>query len=180
MPQGATPDSATNNKGGANSRSSPTADDQAKEQAKKVVEQTQKAGEVLDQAKNQTKSWAEDRKQAVAQSLSDIAVAVMQTGDSLRGQNPDTGNIADMTDRAAEAADKFAGYLRDTSVDQMIGEVESFGRREPVLFLFGAAAIGFSGGALPEELRPERADRARIQPRSPAAGAVGQSKHRDR
>jgi len=118
--------------------------EQAKEQAKKVVEQTQqKAGEVLDQAKTQTKSWAEDRKQAVAQSLSDVAVAVMQTGENLRGKGSGTGKVAEMTDYAAEVTDKAASYLRDTSVDQMIGEVESFGRREPMLFLVGAAALGF-------------------------------------
>ena len=118
--------------------------EQAKEQAKKVVEQTQqKAGEVLDQAKNQTKSWAEDRKQAVAHSLSDVAVAVMQTGENLRGKGSGTGKVADMTDYAAEVTDKAASYLRNTSVDQMIGEVENFGRREPMLFLAGAAALGF-------------------------------------
>jgi len=118
--------------------------EQAKQQAKKVVEQTQqKAGEVLDQAKTQTKSWAEDRKQAVAQSLSDVAVAVMQTGESLRGQGTGNGKVADMTDYAAQVTDKAASYLRETSVDQMIGEVEGFGRREPMLFLFGAAALGF-------------------------------------
>jgi len=128
----------------SNGSPAPPLMDQAKQQAQKVVEQTQqKAGEVLDQAKTHSKSWAEDKKQAVAQSLSDVAMAVLQTGESLRGQSPDIGKFADMTDRAAEAADKAAGYLRDTSVDQMIGEVESFGRREPVLFLIGAAAIGF-------------------------------------
>jgi len=124
--------------------SPPPVMEQAKQQAKKVVEQTQqKAGEVLDQAKNQTKSWAEDRKQVVAQSLSDVAVAVMQTGESLRGQGPNTGKVAQVTDYAAEVTDKAASYLRDTSVDQMIGEVENFGRREPMLFLVGAAALGF-------------------------------------
>ncbi len=134
--------SAPGRENGANT--SPPLMDQAKQQAQKVVEQTQqKAGEVLDQAKTHSKSWAEDKKQAVAQSLSDVAVAVLQTGESLRGQSPDIGKFADVTDRAAEAADKAASYLRDTSVDQMIGEVESFGRREPMLFLIGAAAIGF-------------------------------------
>lgn len=127
-----------------NTTSPPPVMEQAKQQAKTVVEQTQqKAGEVIDQAKNQTKSWAEDRKQAVAQSLSDVANAVMQTGENLRGKGPDTGKVADMTDYAAQVTDKAASYLRDTSVDQMIGEVESFGRREPMLFLVGAAALGF-------------------------------------
>ncbi len=118
--------------------------EQAKEQAKKVVEQTQqKAGEVLDQAKTQTKSWAEDRKQAVAQGLSDVATAVLQTSENLRGTGSGAGKVADMTDYAAEVTDKAASYLRNTSVDQMIGEVENFGRREPMLFLAGAAALGF-------------------------------------
>jgi hypothetical protein len=79
----------------------------------------------------------------VAQSLSSVADAVIQTGQSLRGQGADTGKVADFTDRAAEVADNAANYLRDTSVDQMIGQVEDFGRREPVLFLVGAAALGF-------------------------------------
>ena len=118
--------------------------EQAKQQAQKVVEQTQqKAGEVLDQAKVQTMSWAEDRKQDMAQSLSDVAVAVLQTGESLRGQSPSNSKVAEVTDRAAEITDRAASYLRDTSVDQMIGEVEGFGRSEPVLFLVGAAALGF-------------------------------------
>jgi len=119
--------------------------DQAKQQAQKVVEQTQqKAGEVLGQAKDRTKSWAEDQKSVVAQGLSDVAMAVMQTGENLRGRGPDSyGKYAEITDRAAEVVDKASTYLRDTSVDQMVGEVERFGKREPVLFLVGAAALGF-------------------------------------
>jgi len=143
--QSATPTiDADSSKSNDNSASPPPVMEQAKEQAKKVVEQTQqKAGEVLDQAKNQTKSWAEDRKQAVAQSLSDVAVAVMQTGENLRGTGSGAGNVANVTDYAAEVTDKAANYLRNTSVDRMIGEVENFGRREPMLFLVGAAALGF-------------------------------------
>jgi hypothetical protein len=33
--------------------------------------------------------------------------------------------------------------LRDKSMDQLVGEVETFVRREPVLFLTGAFALGF-------------------------------------
>lgn len=143
-PEAATTGGYGTTSGSADTGSSAPVMEQAKQQAQKVVEQTQqKAGEVLDQAKNQTKSWAEERKQAMAQSLSTVADAVMQTSESLRGQGSDTGKVADFTDRAAEYADKAAGYLRDTSVDQMIGQVEDFGRREPVMFLVGAAALGF-------------------------------------
>jgi vacuolar-type H+-ATPase subunit H len=135
----------TSGGGGAPSTDQPPLIDQAKQQAQKVVEQTQqKAGEVLGQAKDRTKSWAEDRKSEVAQGLSDVAHAVLQTGESLRGQGADTyGKYAEITDQAANLVDKASGYLRDTSVDRMIGEVESFGKREPVLFLVGAAALGF-------------------------------------
>ena len=132
---------------GSNSNGSQPAQfvDQAKQQAQKVVEQTQqKAGEVLDQAKDRTKSWAEDQKSAVAQGLSDVALAVMQTGENLRGRGSEAyGKYAEITDHAAGMVDKASSYLRDTSVDQMVGEVERFGKREPVLFLVGAAAIGF-------------------------------------
>ena len=179
---------AANSNGGAfgadaNSGSPAPVIEQAKQQAQKVVEQTQqKAGEVLDQAKTHTKSWAEDRKQEVAQSLSDVAVAVMQTGDSLRGQGASTGKVADMTDRAAEITDRAASYLRDTSVDQMIGEVESFGRREPMMFLVGAAALGFlaarflkSTGRVAENGMAYNPDRSLPVPTNEAYGGVGNS-----
>jgi len=127
-----------------NNASSPPIIDQAKQQAQKVVEQTQqKAGEVLGQAKDRTKSWAEDQKTTAVQHLTDVAQAVHQTGESLRQQNPDYNRYAEITSRAADAVERASGYLRNTSVDQMIDEVERFGKREPVLFLVSAAALGF-------------------------------------
>ena len=137
--------SAIDQNTGDSTNAQPRLIDQAKEQAQKVVGQTQqKAGEVIGQAKDRTKSWAEDQKSAVAQGLSDIALAVTETGENLRGRGPDTyGKYAAVTDQAAELVDNASAYLRDTSVDQMIGQVEGFGKREPMLFLVGAAALGF-------------------------------------
>jgi vacuolar-type H+-ATPase subunit H len=127
-----------------NTASAPPIIDQAKQQAQKVVEQTQqKAGEVLGQAKDRTKSWAEDQKTTAVQHLTDVAQAVHQTGESLRQQNPDYNMYAEITSRAADAVERASGYLRNTSVDQMINEVERFGKQEPVLFLVSAAALGF-------------------------------------
>lgn len=119
--------------------------DQAKQQAQKVVEQTQqKAGEVMEQARDKTKSWAEQQKCVTADSLHGVARAVRETGMHLRGQqdNP-VHNYANFVEGSADAVERAAHYLRETDVDQMVGEVERFARRQPALFLGIAAALGF-------------------------------------
>jgi len=132
--------------GGLNSNtSSPPLMDQAKQQAHKVMEQTQqKAGEMMEQARDKTKSWAEQQLDTSANSLNGVARAVRETGQHMREQhdNP-VHNYADFVEGSADAIERAASYLRETNVDQMVGEVERFARRQPALFLGIAAALGF-------------------------------------
>jgi hypothetical protein len=50
--------------------------------------------------------------------------------------------VADIAMTAADRAEDLARYLRETDVRQMIGTVENFARRQPLLFLGGAFALG--------------------------------------
>lgn len=124
---------------------SPPLMDQAKQQAQKMMEQTQqKAGEVMEQARDKTMSWAEKQKETTADSLNGIARAVRETGEHIGEQwdNP-VHHYADFVKGSADAVEKAATYLRDTNVDEMLGGVERFARRQPTLFLGIAVTLGF-------------------------------------
>jgi hypothetical protein len=51
--------------------------------------------------------------------------------------------VSEYTEKAAELVEGFSGYLREKNVDQLLGEVERFARRQAALFVGGAFALGF-------------------------------------
>jgi nucleoid DNA-binding protein len=116
--------------------------EQVKQQAHQVVEQTQqKAGKVLDQVGSQVKSRLASQKDLAAEGLGNVALAVRQTGQHLREQEQQA--LGQYTDQAAEAVENFSGYLRRTELDEFTGQVESFARSQPALFLGSVFALGF-------------------------------------
>ena len=77
----------------------------------------------------------------------DQAVDGIETvADSIRRVSADMETekpqIAELASGAADQAEAFANYLRDTDVRQLIGNVEDFGRRQPLLFVGGAFLLG--------------------------------------
>ena len=110
-------------------------------QAAPVLDQAQdKAGQVLDQAREQATSQLEVQKERLVDSLDAVVHAAQQTGRQLREQGQD--NVATYADRAAQQAQRLSGYLRAHEVDDLVGEAESFARRQPQLFLAGGLALG--------------------------------------
>lgn len=77
----------------------------------------------------------------------DQAVDGIETvADSIRrvsaDMESDQPQIADLASSAADQAEAIARYLRETDVRQLIGNVEDFARRQPLLFLGGAFLLG--------------------------------------
>jgi len=107
-----------------------------------LIEQTrQKAGEVVDQARQQVKSKLGDQKDRATEGLGQVAQALRETGQQLRGhQQESIGQYAEM---AADQVERFSGYLRGQDINQLLGEVESLARRQPALFVGGAFMLGF-------------------------------------
>jgi len=108
------------------------------------------AGQVKDQAiqlKDKVAATAtgklEDQKTQAVSSIGNVADAIRQTGQQLRSNDQEA--IAQYIDRAAEQIDQFTGYLRGRDMRQLVGDVESFARREPALFLGGAFVLGLFG-----------------------------------
>lgn len=145
-----TADSAANGSGSASvagsvaSVAAPIVD-QAKQQAQKVVEHTQRrAGEAIDQARVRTKGWIETQLDAAADGLDGIAGAVKDTGEQLRAHDPNNmGQVADVAASTAETVRNVSSKLRDATVDDIIRDTEQFARRQPGLFIGGVFVLGF-------------------------------------
>jgi hypothetical protein len=107
-----------------------------------LIEQTrQKAGEVMDQARQQVQSKLGDQKDRATEGLGQVAQALRQTGQQLRdSQQEGIGQYAEM---AADQVERFSGYLKGQDIGQLVGEVESLARRQPALFVGSAFMLGF-------------------------------------
>ncbi len=70
-------------------------------------------------------------------------MALRETAQQLRKQGQ--GPVAGYADQASDQVERFSGYLRETSVDEITDEVRGFARSRPGLFLGSAALLGFLG-----------------------------------
>ncbi|MDQ3363117.1 MAG: hypothetical protein M3534_15925 [Actinomycetota bacterium] len=120
------------------------ATEQAKQQGQQFAQQArQQAGELANRGGEQVKSQLETQKHQAAQSITPVQMALRETAQQLRKQGQ--GPVAQYADSASEQAERFSGYLRETSVDEITDEVRGFARSRPALFLGSAVALGFLG-----------------------------------
>ena len=108
-----------------------------------VQDAKQVASEVAGQAKQQVATKIEDKKDKAAQGLSSVATAIRQTGESLRDH--DQLGVMPYVDGVADQIERLSDYVMTSDVGQIVGEAESFARREPVIFLGGAFLLGLVG-----------------------------------
>ena len=128
--------------------------DQAKATASDVVGQAKStAGEVVGQAKDVATTKISDQKEQAADSLGAVADTLRQTTEQLRGQN--LGPLVGIADSAATQLEDLSRYLRDSNVDDLVRDVEGFARRQPVLFLSGAFALGLLAARFLKSSAPE-------------------------
>jgi hypothetical protein len=107
-----------------------------------VVQQAQeKAGQLVDQAKDQVKTQLSSQKERAAGTLGSVADALRQTGNTLQGQNQ--APVAQIANSAADWVEQFSGTLRERNIEDMLGDMEGFARRNPTVFLGSAFALGF-------------------------------------
>jgi hypothetical protein len=107
-----------------------------------TVEQAQETASVAtDRIKNLTRNVAEQQKRAGADQIGGVADAMEAAAGTLEGQMPlAAGYIEDV----AKQLDTMASALRERSVDDMLGNVADFARKQPALFFGGAVAAGFA------------------------------------
>lgn len=118
---------------------------QAKEQAKQQGQQfagqaRQQADKIATWGGEQVRVQLGNQKHNATQRIAPVQTALRETAHQLRKQGQ---NSAQYVDGATDRLERFSDYLRDTDVDEILGEVRGIARRRPTLFLGGAAALGF-------------------------------------
>jgi hypothetical protein len=107
-----------------------------------TMEQAQKAASAAtERIKNRARDAAEQQKAAGADQLGGMAHAMEAAAGELQKQMP---LAAEYVDDVAARLDDLASALRERSVDDMLGNVSDFARRQPAVFFAGAIAAGFA------------------------------------
>jgi hypothetical protein len=113
---------------------------QAANQAKEA------AGRVIDQAKNEATSRADQQRETAATGFQAVAHAFRSMGDDLRNQEqgPIAQYAAEIGNSMGDQVERFANYLRGRDVRQLVADAEDFARRSPAVFLGGAFVLGLA------------------------------------
>ena len=115
--------------------------DQAKDTAQQVVGQVQDTGkQVVEQVQQQAMSRASEQIGRVTETIGSVAEATRSVSGQLRQQ--DQAMVADYVEKAAGQLERFAGYLENKDVPELVSDVDRFARRQPALFMGGAFVLG--------------------------------------
>lgn len=108
---------------------------------------------IADQAQQTAEAHVSTQKDQAAGALHSVAEAVRRSGDQLRDEQP---QLASLATQAAERVDKASDYIRQHDVRDFVRTAEDFARREPLIFLGGAFAIGFLASRFLKASSPSR------------------------
>jgi ElaB/YqjD/DUF883 family membrane-anchored ribosome-binding protein len=111
------------------------------------------ASTLVDQAQQVATTQVATQQERFASTLDSVAESLRQTGSSMRDGQP---QIAGLTDEAARRVESASNYLREHDLNDLIRETERFARREPLMFLGAAFAIGFIGARFLKTSAPDR------------------------
>jgi hypothetical protein len=108
-------------------------------------EASESVGQIANRAADIGLQRADQGKVQAAETISRLAGSMRQVSTDLQGDQP---QIAGVARTAAEQAERLASYMERTDARQMISTVEDAARRQPLLFLGGAFAIGLVAARL--------------------------------
>lgn len=110
------------------------------QQATELVRE--QASRAAGQAQHQAQTFLSQQKDVAADHIEGVVKVLHDTVDQLRERSP--GAVTEYAERAVGSLDSVAAALREQDVRSLIGQVEDFARRQPVLFLAGSVAVGFA------------------------------------
>ena len=107
-----------------------------------AAEQVQKTADATsDRVKTRVRQAAEQQKRAGADQMTGVAHAMEAAAGELQQQMP---MAAQYVEDVAGQLGAMASALRERSIDDMLGNVADFARKQPALFFSGAVAAGFA------------------------------------
>ena len=98
---------------------------------------------LVDRGKEQVRTRVDDGKAKVARTLSSVASSLKES--SLDMQTGDAAAIGGVVERVATQVERAADYLERSDMEEIVGGVERFARRNPALFIGAAFAVGVLG-----------------------------------
>lgn len=104
-------------------------------------EATEMGRQGMGAAQNRIRAAFEQQSHRAADQIGGVAQALHQAARQLDEEN--NGTAARYTVMAADRVEQFADTLRNSTVDDLVGQVESFARRQPEIFLGAAFGVGF-------------------------------------
>ncbi|WP_299288871.1 hypothetical protein [uncultured Tateyamaria sp.] len=114
---------------------------QAKQKANEVAAQAKTAARgVAQDAAAAAKAQAETAKSSVAEEVSGVASALRTAADEMRSGSPQERTFGQIAEGLADASDA----MRHKDLSEMVHDVSAFARKNPLVFLGGAALIGFA------------------------------------
>jgi hypothetical protein len=137
--------------------------------AEGVKEQVQEKAKV---AQEKLGEGTENMRSRMREQVSSSAHALRSTSERLREEGKD--GPARAAEQAADRAERLGGYLKQSDADRILGDVEDFGRRQPL----AVAAIGIAAGFMASRfLKASSSSRYASRPRAdrepPALGYRG-------
>jgi hypothetical protein len=117
--------------------------DRAKEQVQEKAQVAQeKMSETTETMRSRMREQVDQRSTQAGEQIRSTAQALRSTGEKLHEEGK--GGPAKAADRAADQAEKIGGYLERSDADRILGDVEDFGRRQPMAVAGIAMAVGFA------------------------------------
>jgi len=114
---------------------------EAQEKTQDVAGQAQeKARDAAGKAQEGLRQQVDRRSTQAGEQVNGTAQDLRSVGEELRKQGKDAP--ARLADRAAEQTEKVGSYLKETGPDEMLHDVEEFGRQRPWAVLAGGLALG--------------------------------------
>jgi hypothetical protein len=138
---------------------------EAQEKAQEVAGQAQeKARDAAGKAQDTVRQQVDQRSTEAGEKVAAQAEDLRSVGEELRKQGKD--GPAKLADRAAEQTEKVGSYLKEKGPDEMLHDVEDFGRERPWAVLAGGLALGVVAARF-----LKASSRSRYQQRSSSNGS---------
>ncbi len=98
-------------------------------------------GHIAERAGSMGLQRADQAREVAADGIGQLASTVRRVSDDMQTEQPMIANVATT---AADQAERLAGYLRETDARQIVDTVQDVARRQPLLFIGGAFALGLA------------------------------------
>ncbi|OYW60896.1 MAG: hypothetical protein B7Z10_05405 [Rhodobacterales bacterium 32-66-7] len=98
------------------------------------------AAQKLGEAMTEVRAKADDAKSGVADEVQGVAMALRRAAEELRGGSAQERTIGTIASTLADVSDQ----IRDKDLGEMVQMVKRVARENPMLFLGGAALVGFA------------------------------------